>query len=74
MAQELFSLFDPSEEIDITYRHLPHWQQTGKSYFITFRTEDSLPRAVVEAWYQARNVWLKNHDIDPAGPTWRQAL
>lgn len=43
MTEELFSLFDPDEDVEIGKRNLPHWQQAGKTYFITFRTADSIP-------------------------------
>jgi REP element-mobilizing transposase RayT len=74
MPDELFSLFDPDADVEVTRHNLPHWQQIGKTYFITFRTEDSLPRAVIDAWYQDRNAWLKVHEIDPESRSWRVAL
>jgi putative transposase len=71
---ELFALFDPDEDVAITHRNLPHWQQSGRTYFITFRTDDSLPRAVIDAWYNERNDWLKQHGIEPQCLNWRAAL
>ncbi|MCF6313927.1 MAG: transposase [Verrucomicrobiales bacterium] len=32
------------EEIVCYRRHLPHWKQSGATYFVTFRLADSLPR------------------------------
>jgi REP element-mobilizing transposase RayT len=29
---------------------LPHWTREGAAYAVTFRLDDSLPRAVVESW------------------------
>ena len=29
---------------------LPHWTREGATYAVTFRLDDSLPKAVVEAW------------------------
>lgn len=63
MTEDLFSLFDPGEDVEISSRNLPHWEQAGKTYFITFRTEDSLPRAVIDAWHQERDEWLNRHGI-----------
>jgi putative transposase len=71
---DLFALFDPSEEVEISHRYLPHWQQSGKTYFLTFRTYDSLPRAVIDGWFQDRNAWLKRHDIDADSPLWHEAF
>ncbi len=31
------------DSLDVHNRNLPHWQQNGKMYFITFRTADSIP-------------------------------
>ena len=65
MPEDLFALFDPDEEVAVTRRNLPHWQQAGKTYFITFRTADSLPRPVLDAWYEERSAWLKRRGIAP---------
>ncbi len=43
-----FELFDPQGDLQITAGHLPHWYQPGVTYFITFRTDDSLPIEVAE--------------------------
>lgn len=34
-------LFTPISEFQITYRNLPHWQNPGSVYFVTFRTYHS---------------------------------
>jgi putative transposase len=71
---ELFALFDPDEDVAVTHRNLPHWEQAGKTYFITFRTADSLPQAVIDLWYGQRDDWLRHHGIDPESPAWYEAL
>ena len=53
---ELFALFDPDAEVAISYRNLPHWEQPGKTYFLTFRTIDSLPKAVLDSWVSGRDA------------------
>jgi type I restriction enzyme R subunit len=63
---ELFALFERDAEVDVSWRRMPHWDQIGKTYFITFRTFDSLPRAVLEPWLTARDDWLRRHGMDPA--------
>ena len=41
----MFELFDPSAEYAVTEScHLPHWYQPGAACFITFRTDDSIPK------------------------------
>ncbi|RYD32740.1 MAG: hypothetical protein EOP87_12290, partial [Verrucomicrobiaceae bacterium] len=37
---------------------LPHWQQEGKLYFVTWRLADSLPAEKLEAWNHEREEWL----------------
>ncbi len=44
-----------------TFRHLPHWQQDGCSYFITFRLSDSLPANVLHNWQKELELFHKNH-------------
>ena len=52
------TLFDPAAEIAIIERNLPHWSQAGTIAFITFRTQDSMPKVVVEQWMADRDAWL----------------
>jgi putative transposase len=69
-----FEIFDPHCEVRITQGNLPHWFQPGVTYFITFRTEDSMPRNVADLWYHSRNEWLARHHINPTYPNWQQEL
>jgi type I restriction enzyme R subunit len=69
-----FELFDPQRDLRIHRGSLPHWFQPGVTYFITFRTNDSLPAEVADLWYRRRNDWLRRHRIDPASKHWRTAL
>src|ERR1039458_3444797 len=39
-----FMPFDKSRPASIHTRALPHWQQEGATYFVTFRLADSLPQ------------------------------
>ena len=70
----MFELFDPAGEVTITEHHFPHWSQKGATYFITFRTEDSLPVAVYQAWKRGRDDWLRRQQINPLSRGWRSAL
>jgi putative transposase len=63
--------FDPEADFGLTRRNLPHWQQPGAIYFITFRTFDSLPKEVVQRWIQERDAWLISQGIDASRQDWQ---
>ena len=71
----MFYLFDPNNDFQITAgSNLPHWFQHKVTYFITFRTEDSLPISVAQRWYAKRTAWLAQHGITTAAPDWKDKL
>jgi REP element-mobilizing transposase RayT len=51
-----FQPFDPRKEFLATHRNLPHWQQPGATYFVTFRLADSLPAAVLDRLAEMRDL------------------
>jgi putative transposase len=61
-----FEFYDRSQDVRITEGDLPHWFQPGVTYFITFRTADSVPVEVLRQWHRHRNDWLQRHGIDAA--------
>jgi len=69
-----FTFFDPSREVGITHRKLPHWEQSGATYFITFRTTDSLPAPLLDQWKKDRELWLQAHGINHGNEDWRKQL
>ncbi len=58
-----FQSFDPYGETSISARRLPHWQQPGVTYFITFRLADSLPQEKLREWTEERVIWLQVHGL-----------
>jgi len=50
--------FNPYAEIRLTGNRLPHWQQEGAVYFVTFRLADAVPRNLREQWEHERKAWL----------------
>ena len=50
-----------NEFIRITGGTLPHWHQTGKVQFVTFRLADSLPQTKLEEWKSLKKQWLEAH-------------
>src|SRR5208282_1182221 len=62
VAATPFRPFDPDTPVGhVRGTGLPHWRQDGATYFITWRTADSLPEARVKAWLAERAAWLKAH-------------
>ena len=65
----IWEYFNPNTEIDIrTGGNLPHWEQGSVWYFVTFRLNDALPRAVVEKIKQEREYWKQTHDSTHLSP------
>jgi REP element-mobilizing transposase RayT len=69
-----FRFYDPSVPVTVTQGHLPHWDQAGATYFITWRTADSIPREVWDQWRGDRQRWLLRHGIDPESPDWKKQV
>jgi REP element-mobilizing transposase RayT len=69
-----FRFFDPAAETDITQGRLPHWEQFSAYYFITWRTADSIPQKVLDAWHGERADWLRIHGIPPEAEDWQREL
>ena len=61
-----FREFDEGGIVRIYYHGiLPHWRQTGCTYFVTYRLADSLPAPVIREFEHERNQWLLHRGIDP---------
>lgn len=69
-----FTLFKRDEAVEITQRNLPHWEQPEVCCFLTFRTADSLPAAVMAEWRLHRDQWLRGHGVDPTDEDWHARL
>jgi type I restriction enzyme R subunit len=72
LTQTIAQFFDPYAPLDITRANLPHWQQDGATYFITFRLVDSLPREKLEQWAKDREEWLAAHPEPVSEEDWRE--
>ena len=66
--------YDPLDDRTVVWRKLPHWSQPGTLCFITWRTWDSMPAAIVRQWLAERDEWLRRHGVDPSRPDWELAL
>ncbi len=54
----LGDLFDPKSEYFVSEHLRPHWSQNGAIVFVTFRTHDSIPSAIVAQWDLEKQQWL----------------
>jgi len=70
----MFELFDRKGELTVREGSLPHWYQPGVTYFVTFRTEDSVPQALLRSWHARRDIWLRRHGLDPTRDDWKSKL
>jgi hypothetical protein len=53
-----FIPFDPDVEVMRRRRRLPHWFQSGRTYYVTFRLADSLPQSKRDAIRMEREEWI----------------
>ncbi len=53
--------FNPYEDIRFTANRLPHWQQKGAVYFVTFRLADAVPHHLRTRWESEHATWLRFH-------------
>jgi len=56
-----FAPFEKGRAATIHRRRLPHWQQEGTTYFVTFRLADALPIPVLRQWQAERENWLRQN-------------
>ena len=59
--------FDPQQDFTIAWRRLPHWSQAGTVCFITFRTNDSLPREALLRLAEQRGEILQSFGVEDDG-------
>jgi type I restriction enzyme R subunit len=63
-----YSFYDEESPVDRKQgANLPHWNQAGAIYFVTFRLADSLPQEKLKIYSQERELWLVNNP-EPHSP------
>ena len=60
-ASTFFQAFDRTKPVANLSGNLPHWRQSGTTYFVTFRTADSLPKEKLDQWEAERVEWMRTH-------------
>ena len=51
--------FNPWTDTAVGANRLPHWEQSGATYFVTFHLADSLPARLLAEWGKERDAWLR---------------
>ena len=53
--------YNPDAGKKVTKRHLPHWQQENKLYFVTFRLADSIPAERLEKLREDQECFVREN-------------
>jgi REP element-mobilizing transposase RayT len=53
--------FNPRAALEVWRNRLPHWDQLGGTYFLTFRLADAVPADLLRRWQAEREDWLRVH-------------
>ncbi len=61
MKFNTLKFYNPWIEIEFKKNKLPHWEQTGATYFVTWRTADSLPQHFLEQQQTDKDFFLSQH-------------
>jgi REP element-mobilizing transposase RayT len=67
-----FRPYSDRAETEKTRQFLPHWEQAGCTYFVTWRLADSLPVEKLHWWQQERSAWLAAHPKPWDDATWSE--
>ena len=59
MKIEELQFFGPRQKISVSANRLPHWQQEGGIYFVTFRLGDAIPQERLVRWRCEKEFWLR---------------
>jgi carbamoylphosphate synthase large subunit/REP element-mobilizing transposase RayT len=57
----VFRAFDQHVEVHQTRRNLPHGEQEGATYFVTFRLADAVPAELAAQWREELETWRQFH-------------
>jgi len=60
--------FNPDAVVKTTGDRLPHWDQLGATFFITFRLADSVPQDALRAYVREHRQWEEAHPSRPWPP------
>ncbi|MBA2622345.1 MAG: carbamoyl-phosphate synthase large subunit, partial [Chthoniobacterales bacterium] len=61
VRRPIFRAFDEHGPVNQSRRNLPHWEQDGATYFVTFRLADSVPASLCARWRDELAAWDDRH-------------
>lgn len=64
--------FNPDAPTARSRANLPHWNQEGTTYWVTFRLADSLPQEKIKPWKDERDIWIRHHPEPWSDADWRE--
>lgn len=67
-----FVPFDREAEVARKRRKLPHWEQRGCTYFVTFRLADSIPKTKIDLWKAERDSWRSERPEPWTAKDWQE--
>jgi len=67
----IFRPLNKDEGIMRRRRNLPHWEQTGRTYFVTFHLADSLPQTELRKLMEEKEIWLRHHPKPWSAGEWK---
>jgi len=50
--------FNELAKTRVGVNRLPHWQQEGATYFVTYRLADSIPKELMDEWMAEKAKWV----------------
>jgi carbamoylphosphate synthase large subunit/REP element-mobilizing transposase RayT len=56
-----FRALDSQSKVEKRQRNLPHWEQDGATYFVTFRLADAVPQELIHKWQEELATWRNFH-------------
>ena len=71
-TDDIFTPFDYGNELIVSERKLPHWNQQNVSYFITFRLANSIPLSKLNEIKLKKENWEKEHQKPYTKAEWAE--
>jgi REP element-mobilizing transposase RayT len=64
--------YDPYSPREVSERNLPHWSQSGRLHFVTFRLADSIPLDRLQILKTDRQAWFLRNTQPLSPDQWKE--